>query len=595
MTLAALALLAGSAWTLGAVAFRFVRIPDVLPFEQLALRLIAGLGLTSVLLGLLLLAHLFSFALPVSVFLSLLAFLDAVRVIRGADHLRQGYGGQERPRDGNFRPDPLLLAAFAAIAIAGLGNIAPTTDDDALAYVIPQAERMAATGRFEAWPDLARAMWPQHQGVLLAFIARIAGVEHLGWLTAFELLLAVGAVSALARRTCARPNHVGAAVVIALGSPVVAFLAVSAKEDVLVVAATAAAALCVTGDGTRRELAAAGLFAGIAAGAKYSGLGVAIALVAWVLLGGRRNRLAGAAIAATFAILAGGLWYGVNTWRYANPVAPFVWGAAGTRMESIAIREFLDGYGVPRSLLSFVLNPVHIFWNSQPFCGRANLFNPLAFAGLLLIRRPPTPNAHVPLWFIAAVLYVGWFFSVQNARLLLPATVLLAPSAADVLVPLVRRSRWLRLPAAVAVVASLAMPVAVSVVRDLRHLRDPRAFLERSIPHYAEIEWMNEHLDPARDRVASTHKVLAHLDIPHLYLDPTYQTAIGHSELDPPRLLEALQRQGITHLFGEPSSFDTLAPAVKMIYFTRLSVLGGSRFFREPYREPSAIFELVAR
>jgi hypothetical protein len=584
--LAALALLVGSAWILGAVAFRFVRIPDVLPIEQLALRLIAGLGLTSVLLGVLLLADLFSYAVPVCVFLMTVAMGDVARVIREPpgpdyDYRRQGKA-------------PLLTFAVFAMVIAGAGNVAPTTDDDALAYVIPQAERMAETGRFDPWPDLARGMWPQHQGVLLAFMTRLGGVDHLGWLTAFELLLSVGAISALARRVCARPDHVGLAVVIALGSPVVAFLAVSGKEDVLVVGATAAAALCMTGN-TRRELAAAGLFAGIAAGAKYSGFGVAIAVVLWALIAPRRERVAGAAIAAACAILAGGLWYGVNLWRYANPVAPFVWGAAGTRMESIAVREFLDGYGVPRTLLSFVLNPFHIFWDSEPFCGRSNLFNPLAYAGVLLAWWPSRRPAHAPLWFIAAVLYVGWFFNVQNARLLLPAAVMLAPAAADVLVPLVRRTGWMRLPAALAVAASLAMPIAVGVVRDLRYLRDARAFFERSIPRYAEIEWMNANLDPARHRVASTHKVLAPLSIPHLYLDPTYQIEISYSELEPTQLMDALRRQGITHLFAEPASFIAIAPAVKVIYSNRESVLGGSRFFRDPYREPSAIFEVVVR
>jgi hypothetical protein len=590
VTLAALALLAGCAWTLGAIAVRFVRIPDVLPLEQIALRLIAGLGFTSVVFGLLLLAGVFSYAFPLAIFLALLAIADVVREIRTTR-----LGGPEGPRDTSASRDWLLIAAFASLLIAALGNFAPTTDDDALAYVIPLAQRMADTGRFDTWPDLARGMWPQHQQVLLAFVTRVAGVEHLGWLTGFELLLCAGAVSALARRVCALPEHAGAAIVMALGAPVVAFLAVSAKEDVLLAGATAAAAVCLAGAGCRREHAAAGLFAGIAAGAKYSGLGVALAVVIWTGVASKRDRVMRVAVTAAFALLAGGVWYLINAARFGNPVAPFVWGAAGTRMDLIAIREFLDGYGVPRTALSFVLNPLHIFWNTDLFCGRANLFNPFVYAAPLLVRRTSHWRAHAPLWFIAAVLYVGWFFNVQNARLLWPAAMLLAPAAADVLVPIVRRSQWLMAPAALAVAASLALPISVGIVRDVRGWRDREAFLERSIPFYADIEWMNTHLDAARHRVASTHKVLAHLSIPHLYLDPTYQIEIGYSELEPPRLIEALRRQGITHLFGEPNSFDALAPAVRMIHVNPTSMLGGSRFFREPYREPSAVFEVVVR
>ena len=38
----------------------------------------------------------------------------------------------------------------------------------------------------------------------------------------------------------------------------------------------------------------------------------------------------------------------------------------------------------------------------------------------------------------------------------------------------------------------------VGVVRAARYLSDPSTYLERATEHYADVQWMNAHLDPAR-------------------------------------------------------------------------------------------------
>ncbi len=122
-------------------------------------------------------------------------------------------------------------------------------------------------------------------------------------------------------------------------------------------------------------------------------------------------------------------------------------------------------------------------------------------------------------FFIAAVFYVCWFLTLQNARLLLPAAVLLAPAAADCLVPIARRSRFMPLIAAAAVLVSIGVVAAVGGVRAIRFVRDPPRFHSTETQNYADIEWMNTHLDPQRDRVASDHNVLAYLEAPFIFLD----------------------------------------------------------------------------
>src|SRR5689334_5433713 len=56
MTIAGLLLLVGSSWTLGASSLRWIECKDLRPFERGAITLLAGLGLTSLVLALLTLA-----------------------------------------------------------------------------------------------------------------------------------------------------------------------------------------------------------------------------------------------------------------------------------------------------------------------------------------------------------------------------------------------------------------------------------------------------------------------------------------------------------------------------------------------------------
>ena len=467
------------------------------------------------------------------------------------------------------------------------------TDDDALAYVVPIARHIADAGALRVWTDQARSMWPQSQQILLAFLLRLGG-DRLGVVTALEWCLVLGVVSALARRVCERTEHVGAALIIALGAPVVAFQVASAKEDLLLLAASAATAFCLAGSGEVAELAAAGLFAGIAAGAKYPGALIAVAAVSWPLVRRRKHAMRDAMIIAVCAAASGGLWYGLNLWRYGNPVAPFVFGARTTLLDAGAARDFVDGYGPGRGFTAFVVAPVRIFLEPSLFCGRANLYNPLAYAGLAGLLAPPARRRSGPLFFLAAVLYTGWFFSLQNARLLLPAAVLLAPAAADRLVPLARRRPSFAALAGAVTALSLGVVAAVGVVRTVRYLRNPSGFLQRETQNYADVAWMNEHLDRRHDRVASDHKALAYLDLPWIFLTPTYQIEFGRDDLnDPDSFLQACRRQGITHLFGGIESFPGVQAHLHTVYRNPASRLGGVRFFREPPTEETAVFEIV--
>ena len=588
--IAAVVVLAVSSRTLGTAVLNRSQWPELRSYERLALQLTAGLGLTSLILSVAATAGEFAYGLDA------VAAISAVGVILAARDAWRAVRTSSRPIDPSAMPPWARVAAMAlllASAIACAGAIAPVTDDDALAYVVPIAQRTASAGELRVWTDQARAMWPQSHGVLLAFMLRLGG-DRLGLVTAFEYLLCLGVLSALARRVCERPEHVMAALIIAIGSPVVGFQVASAKEDLLLLAATAATAFCLAGSGGVAELAAAGLFAGLAAGAKYPGALIAAAAVSWPLIRRRQHSLRDAGVVALCAAASGGLWYGLNLWRYGNPVAPFVFGAPPTVLDASTARDFVDGYGPGRGLAAFVLAPARIFLEPSMFCGRANLFNPLAYAGLAGLLVAPARRRSGPLFFMAAVLYTGWFFSLQNARLLLPAAALLAPAAADRLVPFARRRLTFSVLACAVAALSVGVVGAVGTVRAVRYLRNPSGFLAQETQNYADVQWMNAHLDRRRDRVGSDHKVLAYLEVPWIFLAPTYQIEFSRDELnDPDRFLKACRRQGITHLFGAAGSFSNVQAHLRTVYRNPSSRLGGVRFFRAPPTEDSAVFEIV--
>lgn len=459
------------------------------------------------------------------------------------------------------------LVILTGVAVAALGAIAPVTDDDALTYVIPQAMRLAETGVLRVWPDQLAGMWPQSQQVLLAWMIRF-GADQLGALSAFELLLAVGAIVVLAREALADEQRRGLAIAIAIGAPVAASLAASAKEDLLVVAATAGVAACLIRRDRLQTDVLCGVLAGVAAGAKYPGLLVAIGAViaALAIPGGRLRR---ASIIAFVAAATGGLWYALNIARAGNPVAPFVWGAPG--IDPATLREWLGVYGsgqTPR-VIAFVMAPVLMFLEPGRYSAWFNLFNPLvlvAIWGLVrLVEGNRVVSEHRPLWIMAGVYYVGWFFGLQNARLLWPVAVLLSPIAADVI------AGW-RAPVRALTAACAALLIVIGGMRLVSYAQSPSTFVARETIGYADIAWMNANLDRTKHRVLLDAKEGALLEIPYLYLDDLYQDVIARDELrDPVRLLAACRREGVTHLFGQADTFAPIAHELRALHTNRAS------------------------
>jgi hypothetical protein len=589
LTAFAVAMLLAAAWAVGAALLSRFAWSELQRFERTALELTAGFGAVALMLSATLLLEAFQLAIPLLV----------IAACAGGFVARRNLPRSRRPRSGTDRGPTSRIAQATALAIcacavlACAGAVAPVTDHDALSYVVPIANHIAREGALRVWTDQAPSMWPQAHTVLLAFIVRTGG-NRLAALSAIEWLIAIGAISALARRACVRGCHAPLAVALTIAAPAAAFQVAASKEDMLLVAATAAALFCLTGPRTTGEAAAAGLFAGIAAGAKYPGLGVAIAVIAWIAIAWRGQRRRATVAAVACAVAMGGVWYLLNSWRFGNPVAPFVFGAAGTPLDAETVRATMDNYGGGRGLLNAFLTPFRIFLNPGAYGGRAALIHPLAGAAVAALFVPPLRSRHAPLVFSATVLYVGWYLMLQHARLLLPAVVALAPAAADVLAPAMRRSPWTTAAVGVSLAVPLLLAPTVGIVRAGRYAANPETYLLRQTEHYSGVEWANGHLDASKHRLLSMFGVVGYFTVPAIGLDPLHQLEFERADVtDHRRLLAACRRQRVTHIFTARHDLADVESQLRLVFEDPESRRGDAHFFRSPPSDATAIFEIL--
>jgi hypothetical protein len=553
--------------------------------ETAALTLAAGLGTTALLLGGLGLVERLAWAPEL-----LLAGATATAVAAGT---RWRTWRTWRPRWS--KPPAVAWIVVAMVVAGGIGAFAPVTEFDSLAYPIPIARHLADDGAWRFWADQARSVFPLSQQLLIVPQVQ-RGDLNLGLLGAVQLALAAALIVSLARRVTTDRDVPWVAAIIALGSPAVAFLAASAKEDLLLLTMTTAAAVSLVSPPGAGAALRVGLFAGFAAGAKFTGVPVAAAVVLCVpFCCGRERRLAHLGLAIAAAIAAGGLWYAVNLARFGTPVPVASFGPwfAAPILSPAVLADWANGFGLGRGALDALIAPVHMAVGADTFGGRGNWINPIAFLGVAALAMRGTRRAMWPLVAIAAAGYVAWFLQIQVARLLVPALALAAVPAASLVVGLSRRSRAMRIPIGLVLALSAGVVVAVGAVRMARYVAHPAGFLARETPHYADIAWMNANLHPSRDRVASFFEASGYLRVPWVAMNATYQTVVGHQDIeDPARLHAALVREGFTYVFGPADRLAMLAGEFELVRANGASVVGGSRFFRTPETMATAIYRV---
>ncbi len=393
-----------------------------------------------------------------------------------------------------------LLAVYVAVDV--FSTCAPISSADALFY------HAAAPSLFEQAHHLRELPWSS-QSYQPFTVEMLVLDGFLLWDSvqgAFApLLLALAALATVlgaARRIAGRPAALLAGAVF-FAQPFMVWQATSTFAEPGLAFAIALASWNLwrfVRQADRRALVLAGIFAGGAAGMKYTGAVAAVALaVAGALLARRRLR--------TIEVLAFGLpaiaialpWYVKNAIQTGNPVYPLLFGGLN-REAAASLDQTLHSYGYGRSALDALLLPVQLLARADAF-DRGDFLSPLflVFAPLAFL----APRARRPAGAVwtAILLYAAvWFFSSQQARFLVQLMPALAVLAAVGILALAGRGRLGRIAAVAAVSGALATGLAVSSVYASQFARvvvgseSERAFLARKAPYDQGIDWLNRNL-----------------------------------------------------------------------------------------------------
>ena len=471
--------------------------------------------------------------------------------------------------------DGVLVALLFVVAAFDLAEgLAPPADADSLAYHFALPKRFLAAGGLEFVPRAVDGAVPLL--VQMTYIPAL-GLGGERALTLWTMVSGWG-VGALFYTVCRR--HLGvtwslAATLIVLTTPAVLYGAGSGQVETRMALFVAVAAVSVA-TALRRGLLAysalAGLMAGFYMGSKY--LGVLFVVAAGVtLLAGRGWPRRGLVFAAA-VLVAGIQWYAWNWHHTGDPVFPLLFGwveysAAGYWDQAHAdhLKEvfFRGETAVPRNPLWFLLYPFRAtLMGDAVMEARRTGFGPFVFlllpfavAGLWRWRDRILKSPLATIAFLVALHYALWFFTGSSQRLrhllpVYPMVVLCVTVAAARL----RDRAAFRRPMVGVLVFSIALQLAAQAIFTLNHGRywmageSRRAFLERNVPGYGLVPWLNANLK-GDDRVLLAQRQLLYLiEGPAFFAHAAHQALVDlkPGAVDPARFYSQLAGLGITHI-----------------------------------------------
>lgn len=344
-----------------------------------------------------------------------------------------------------LRGAPFDLVAVGALTIVGLLTLflalAPSTSQDALVYHLAIPAQYVAAGGIEYIPGNFFAQFPQNIEMLFT-LGLLVGDDALAKCYHWTLgAAATAAVAALCRTAHARASGVVAAAIFAT-IPTAALIAGWAYVDLGVVFFTTLSTLCfvrfLKAEHTR-YLVLAAIFAGAAAGSKYTAGLQGLLLVGGVVISGRLEHRPTRRVIRDVVLTAGlvGLvacpWWIKNFIYTGNPIFPFAYGLLGgdnwDPQRSQVLAEALAQWGGQRDTLGTLLLPWRVslsgqFFSIEHFDGVIGCIF-LAAAPLLLLSSSLSLTSTVIFTFLV-VEAVFWSLMTHQVRFLLPGLALAA-------------------------------------------------------------------------------------------------------------------------------------------------------------------------
>jgi dolichyl-phosphate-mannose-protein mannosyltransferase/uncharacterized protein DUF1420 len=453
------------------------------------------------------------------------------------------------------------------LALEALLAMAPLTGSDAMHYhfTVPLLEQ----GR-----PLAPIFWLTHsfftgQAHLLISLGLALGSDHISMgLIFLGGLLTAAALFAMARELMPL-RWAWIAALIFVATPLVFWqIGTSGSPDIWMAFYVALAALAAargeaagasaagSAKATHRWFVLAGLFAGAAAGVKYTGWVIPFVLLAYLLVV-RRSWKTGAACALVSLVV--GIWPLARNWMWTgDPVFPFLtpWLAPARvnlcGLEAIRLATRAEAFG--RDLPHLLKFPFALVLNGNQY-GLGHYFGPLvlAFAPLLPFAnwRKPAGRFAALFW---ATLFVSALLTSQMGRFLLPAYALsLALVLSGVAAMKEGGRRIIHLSCAGTIAVFLLFAAASDAIYAREFLpvvlgiEQERAFLERMAPDYRIVEFINRNLAPeaggqGNGSVMVFFRHLYYLRVPFVDGAPEYSWAMDPPQVQTPDAMLELLR-----------------------------------------------------
>jgi hypothetical protein len=333
-----------------------------------------------------------------------------------------------------------LIVVLVAI-MTGLQSLTPETSQDALVYHLAAPDLYVQSGSFHFIPGNFYASFPQNVEMLYTLALLLGDSSLAAW---YHWWLGIGAalaVACLARRASGGKGGLVAATIF-LTIPSAALVSTWAYVEmgwILFQMLTILCFLIWRREGSTGWIVLAGVFAGLAAGCKYTGGSIGLIVLGLIAVfgpptqAGLRPRLvAGTLFSFTVAAVVSP-WLIKNIVFTGNPLYPFMHGVFGGRdwdaERAAAFGMFLKNWGDVGSLTDWLMLPVHLTFGSrfssiESFDG---MIGPAFLLGAPLVILGWRRDANLTvLGVIAAALGMLWLITTHQIRFLLPTLACLA-------------------------------------------------------------------------------------------------------------------------------------------------------------------------
>lgn len=420
-----------------------------LPFSDLEFNLLAfllGLGLLSFAIALL---GIFGWLNKIAIFLilALIGFVSTTEWNGMFRSAREQVHNFRLPRGSSIYEILLIILIIAIFPLLFINILTPIWDYDALVYHMELPRQFLAQEYIYFDPNIMRSAHP-FLGEMLFLVGLAFQVESLARLINLTFaILFIGSTYTFACRFFSREVALVATGIL-VSTPILSIWATWAGIDFAWAAFECWALYAVflwlakNKTDTRKWLILAGIMSGLGASTKYlslPALGILAIMILWNSMEGSSRRLADAFwnlfTFGTSAALVAGIWYIKNWIATGNPVYPFLFGGVGwdALRDQVYSIDYMQTFGMERTLRNFVLLPYHIYTQHEQFATLPlEIIHPLLWLAFIapFLKRS---KGYTSLAAYTFLYYIWWFLGAQQIRFLLPVYGLLAILAGSVI------------------------------------------------------------------------------------------------------------------------------------------------------------------